>query len=116
MLKKTGTDQVQVNGRLISEPFEIASEFNEFFTIMPSKIVNAIVQPSFPPPGPEVARPLDSPVFSFVNNPITQTEILDAVTQLQSKKSLDYNGISMFFLKKLSILLSFHYITVFRLL
>jgi len=99
-VKKSETNQVLVEGRLTSDPLEIATKFNELFTTMPSKIVSEIAQPSFQPPEPETARPLDSPVFSIGNNPITQSEILDAVKQLQAKKSLDHNGISMFFIKK----------------
>jgi hypothetical protein len=54
------------------------------------------------------------PVFCFTNSPVTQTEILDSINQLQPKKSSDLNGISMFFLKKVmnSILKPFHHIVL----
>jgi hypothetical protein len=38
--------------------------------------------------------------FTFSNMPVTYAEILDSITELQPKKSQDFNGISMFFLKK----------------
>jgi hypothetical protein len=38
--------------------------------------------------------------FSFTNNQLTAPEIINACEQLQSKNSLDYNNLSMNFIKK----------------
>lgn len=59
----------------------------------------------------------NGPVFSFADNPVTHAEILESIKQLQPKKSSDFNGISMFFLKKVinSILKPFHHIVLLSL-
>jgi len=109
-VKKVDLSHFQVDGRLISDPLEIANKFNEFFTTMPVKIASEIIQPSNLPPGTGTVRPDGSPVFKL-NNPISQTEILEAVKQLQPKKSQDFHGISMFFLKNVinSIITPLHH-------
>jgi endonuclease/exonuclease/phosphatase family metal-dependent hydrolase len=45
LVKKDGISQVSVDGELVSDPFQIATKFNEFFTSMPAKIVNEIIPP-----------------------------------------------------------------------
>lgn len=47
---------------------------------------------------PDLAE--NAPVFSLTNTPLTITEISNACDQLQSKNSLDFNNLSMNFLKK----------------
>jgi hypothetical protein len=83
-----------VDGIRHSEPQIIAEKLNEFFVNAPGKIVSEI---------PECDNPFDekvtNQVFSLSNSPVTRTEILDAVKQLQSKKSEDLYGISMCNLK-----------------
>jgi hypothetical protein len=91
--------QISVDQQIISDPLTIATKFNEFFTTMPSKIVNEIVTPAGQQE-PENTVPPGTPVFCFANTPVSFTEIRDSVNQLQPKKSQDFNGISMFFVKK----------------
>jgi hypothetical protein len=115
LVKKDGISQVSVDGELLSDPIQIATKFNEFFTSMPAKIVSEIISPPPAPPEPEnIDLENNRPVFCFTNSPVTQTEILDSINQLQPKKSSDLNGISMFFLKKVmnSILKPFHHIVL----
>jgi len=40
------------------------------------------------------------PLLNFSNCPVTESEILDAIAMLLPKKTEDYNGVSLFFLKK----------------
>jgi hypothetical protein len=91
--------QISVDQQIIADPLTIATKFNEFFTTMPSKIVNEIVTPAAQQE-PETTVPPGTPVFCFVNTPVSFTEIRDSVNQLQPKKLQDFNGISMFFVKK----------------
>jgi hypothetical protein len=65
---------------------------------MPSKIVNEInpteeLHVDEPPP--------DGPSLDFSDTPVTDQEILDAISQLLPKTSLDFNNMSMSFLKKI---------------
>jgi hypothetical protein len=45
LVKKDGIPQVSVDGELLSDPIQIATKFNEFFTSMPAKIVSEIIPP-----------------------------------------------------------------------
>jgi hypothetical protein len=45
LVKKDGISQVSVDGELLSDPIQIATKFNEFFTSMPAKIVSEIIPP-----------------------------------------------------------------------
>jgi hypothetical protein len=48
LVKKDGIPQVSVDGELLSDPIQIATKFNEFFTSMPAKIVSEIIPPPLP--------------------------------------------------------------------
>jgi hypothetical protein len=83
------------------------------------KLLTKLFLPPPPPPEPEnIEQDNTIPVFCFSTSPVTQTEILDSIKQLQPKKSTDINGISMFFLKKVinSIIKPFHHIVHLSLL
>jgi hypothetical protein len=74
-LKKDGISQICVDGELISRP-----------------------------PEPEnIDLENTGPVLCFSNRPVTHTEILESIQKLQPKNLLGFNGISMFFLKKVLI-------------
>jgi hypothetical protein len=88
-----------VDGTLYSDPFQIACKLNEFFTTMPSKIASEI-----PPVNDDDVQPIDEndniPLLSFTDSPVTGSEVLDAISELLPKKSEDFNGVSMFFIKR----------------
>ncbi len=85
------------NGISYTDPQTLADKLNEFFILAPQLIVNEI--PSCDEnPFPEK---ISANTFSLRDSPVTKTEILDAVSQLQNKKSEDMYGISMFIVKKL---------------
>jgi len=80
----------------------IATVLNQFFTTAPQKIVDELPDS---PGTPEVY--FNNPVsFSFSSSPVTQAEIINATSQLLPKKSEDFNGLSMFFIKKFIHVLS----------
>jgi len=112
-----------VDGALSSDPVKMADSFNKYFVSEPVAIVSAIPPPqppvpaavdpaaapepgpgpapgadAVPDPDPDPGR--DNPSFDFIDVPVTEEEILQALKLLQSKKSLDFNNLSMFFIKK----------------
>ena len=97
--KSSLLSSLRINGADVTDPLLMASALNNFFATAPSIIVNEI-----PPTDTEYdANPsvplTDCPLFSFTDSPVTETEILNAVGLLEPKKSCDFNGLSMFFLK-----------------
>lgn len=86
---------------LLQNPLEIANTFNEFFTTVPLDIVNKLNPVSLSQNANLNSPTFDTPAqFSFDGYPISEEEIFNAVSLLAPKKSLDYNNISMFFIKK----------------
>ncbi len=81
----------------------MAENFNNFFINAASDVVNEI-----PPPVPVNEQPPDgsdaddASLFSFTDSPVTHSEILAAIASLQSKKSIDFTGLSTFFIKQFS--------------
>ena len=94
-----------VNGLSIDNPAMMANNFNKFFASVAEKIVEQI-HPA------NVSLP-DSPVnvpgfenFSFSSEPLTLSEIHETIEQLKSKNSSDNDGLSVTFLKKISLSIS----------
>ena len=65
-----------------------------FFTSIANSITEEI-HPTVRPPEYEVED--DKPEFTCASTPITVTEFKNVVGSLKSKKSEDFNGISMYF-------------------
>jgi hypothetical protein len=65
-------------------------------TSMPSKIISEIPATNLPFDLHHAQNP-NSPTLDFENNPVTATEITNAVNELLSKNSEDMFGISMYF-------------------
>ncbi len=92
-IKRTKSSNVKdlfINNQLVSDPLQIANFLNEYFTNVASSIVAGIEPTDRPPDGNENT-------FSLSASPITFSEIKEACDQLQSKTSLDFEGISLFF-------------------
>jgi len=92
-------------GITYTDSYQIACKLNEFFTTMPQKIANEIppceddnLDDSVEGNGSTVDDSL--PLLNFSNCPVTDSEILEAISMLLPKKSEDFNGVSMFFIKK----------------
>lgn len=92
---KQNINELLYNGVILNDPAVIACKLNEFFTNAPSKIVDKI--PKCDPP--VIIPNINQPKFDFTDNPVTVSEIIEATALLQSKKSEDFNGLSMFFVK-----------------
>jgi hypothetical protein len=93
------------DGITYTDSYQIACKLNEFFTTMPQKIANEIppceddnLDDSAEGNGSTVNDSL--PLLNFSNCPVTDSEILEAISMLLPKKSEDFNGVSMFFIKK----------------
>jgi hypothetical protein len=99
--KNSFISNIKVNGVELSDPKAIANCFNIFFTTIASDISDEIhptVRPhEWPDSGP------DMPIFDLTNNPVTNFELLTIFNELNSKKSEDYSGISMYFLKNVAL-------------
>ncbi len=88
---------LNINGNLINDPTSIAEHFNKFFTEAAVNIVNQI-NPSSNSPFSTIIQ--NNNKFSLFNIPLTENEILEATASLKDKKTLDFNGISSYFIKK----------------
>jgi hypothetical protein len=95
---KSSIQSININGSIIFEPKAIADHFNVFFTTIADTIAEEI-HPTVRPPEYPIDHNL--PIFNISNNPVTNFEVLTTFHQLNSKKSEDYTGISMYFLKNL---------------
>jgi hypothetical protein len=95
------------DGVTYTDSYQIACKLNDFFTTMPQKLANEIppceddiLEDSSSVEGTGPAADDKSPLLKFSNCPVTDSEILDAISMLLPKKSEDFNGVSMFFIKK----------------
>jgi len=90
---------LNVNDQPISDPKLVADTFNLFFTSIAEKI-SSNINPV--PAEPEVEfRVREEDRFSMSSFPVSQAELVGALNQLQDKKSLDLNNISMNFIKQI---------------
>jgi hypothetical protein len=102
-VKNSTIKNLLINENLESDPSVMANFLNKFFTNIASKIVSNI-EPTDRPPDLNV--PFNDNELSFTKNPVTFSEILEACKQLESKTSLDFEGLSLHFVKK--VILSIH--------
>ena len=94
-----------INNHLkVEDPFTIANKFNEFFTTIAQKIADEII-PTDKPPDYSPTSP-DDVIFSLKNNPVTHSEVFEAINMLQKKKTADMFGVSIFFIAKFALTLS----------
>jgi hypothetical protein len=102
-IKKSTIQSISYNGVLTYDTKLIADYFNSYFTTVADSIAEEI-HPTVRPPEFPVNN--NMPIFNMSNNPVTNFEILTTFHQLHSKKSEDYTGISMYFLKNLVLQLA----------
>ena len=81
--KDSSISKILVNNKEISDPEEIANNFNIFFSSVAATIVEDI-NPSDKPP--DKLSNDTVPLFKFSDSPVTGTEIIEATKLLQSKK------------------------------
>jgi hypothetical protein len=100
---KVSIDRINIEGTIVQNSKEIANFFNKFFTTIADEISND-VHPTDRPP--DVVNPVNNdnvPLFQSSNIPVTNFEILTTFTALNNKKSEDYTGVSMYFLKNVTL-------------
>jgi len=92
---------LKIGERVFSDPLTIASKLNEFFSVAPGLVVGQ-VNPcgAGPEPAPNPEPDPAAPHFRSADLQVSHEEVYRAFDSLEPKKSLDFNNISMFFLKK----------------
>ena len=88
---------LKINDANISDPLEIASYLNNYFSTAPSLIIDEFLPTPVNNENPNHDNVQN--LFSLSDIPITEHEVSEAFAQLDPKKSNDSNNISMFFLK-----------------
>jgi hypothetical protein len=87
-----------IDGHRVSDHKEMADKLNIFFANIPTDIVSNIL------PTDELFvedSPPDGPTLDFSDSPVLDQEIYDALAQLASKNSTDFNNLSMLFVKRI---------------
>jgi Reverse transcriptase (RNA-dependent DNA polymerase) len=105
-----------VDGQLVNDPERIANSFNKFFIGVASSIVNEI-HPSNNEIEINFTNSLEddnSDALQFRNNPLSGSEIVDAISQLNDKLSQDENGLSSNFVKKIALSISVPLLIIFK--
>jgi hypothetical protein len=102
---KDKIDQIIVDGVVFTDPKIMADKFNIFFTNVASTIAQTIVPTDRPPDVPVQPIP-DKSLISFSRDPVTLSEVSDAIGSLEPKKTLDCNGLSVFFISNFALTLS----------
>jgi len=107
-LNRPSISKLIINNVSLTGSYQIACQLNEFFTSMPGKIASEI--PPFTPKQcdqPTQGENTDNiPLLSFSKCPVTESEVLEAMSMLKAKKSEDFNGVSMLLLKNFINMLS----------
>ena len=89
---------IRVHNKIISDPIEIANNFNDFFSSIAENIVSEIP--------PTRAKPEDYmneyPDLNFAFKQVNKTKVEEIINKLESKSSLDINGYSTILIKKVS--------------
>lgn len=89
---KSEIKKIQIDDREVDDPVEIANEFNSFF----SSIASAFQSQT----NPRVVANDREPVFSMALTPVDEEEVSRVIQKLNSKKTCDANGISVWLLKQ----------------
>ena len=95
--KQNDISHLTINGRHVSEPKIMATQFNEFFTSIAQKTV-ANINPSNKDPTSLIPQKPNK--FQFNVRNLTKSEILEATKLLANKKTPDHTGVSTYFIKQ----------------
>ena len=90
------------DGLSVSDPLIMANNLNEFFINVASNIVQTINPADVIPSLNPNSLSNSNPSLCFSANPITTSDIMNAIDQLKDKNTCDDNGISSSFIKKIS--------------
>ena len=100
------------NGTSITDAESMANNLNQFFVNVASDVIQSINPPEIPS-RPPIPLNENVPSLSFSSDPLTITDILTAIDQLKDKNTLDDNGISSSFIKKISFSIAAPLQTIF---
>lgn len=89
---KSEIKQIKINNREVEDSMEIANEFNFYF----STIALAFQSQT----NPRVVANDREPAFSMALTPVDEAEVSRVIQKLNSKKTCDNNGISVWLLKQ----------------
>jgi hypothetical protein len=96
---KAKIDRIDKDGQILTEPLDIANEFNDFFTSVGVKIAESIEPTSVKP---EDFMPILNNIQNLDLGTTSQVHICDIIKSLKTKNSCDIDGISTKFLQKLA--------------
>jgi hypothetical protein len=99
--KSSNISCIKVNGAELNDPKHIADSFNKFFTTIASEISEDIHPTVRPPESPSINDVRT--FFDLSINPVSHFELLTVFNELNGKKSEDYSGLSMYFLKNITL-------------
>ena len=88
-------EKININGKTVSDPTAMANEFNNFFTKVGRNIADS-VEPSRVKPKDYL--PKTSPPLLRLEN-VSQHQVVDIISAMESKTSTDASGINMKMLK-----------------
>jgi Reverse transcriptase (RNA-dependent DNA polymerase) len=83
----------------------MANKFNNFFSNVAQDIISSI-PPVNIPYDKNLVRHNNGSLFEFVKDPLTKSEIAEAIDALKSKDTADSNGLSSNFIKKIALTIS----------
>jgi len=93
-----GILSITVNGKSITDPKQMADEFNKFFLGVAPSISSKITPTDNHPPSEIINEDLS---FNINAIPVTSNEIFEIIKSIQNKKSQDLYGLSNTFVKKI---------------
>jgi hypothetical protein len=109
---KSKIERIEKNGLFVTDPIEIANEFNEYFTNIGVQISES-VKPTIKKP--EDYMPILENLVNLDLGTTNQVHICDIIKSLQPKNSCDIDGISTKLLKNLATELSWPLAHIFKL-
>jgi hypothetical protein len=109
---KSSIDKIDKEGQILTDPLDIANEFNDFFTSVGVKIAESIEPTSVKP---EDFMPLLENVQNLDLGTTSQVHVCDIIKSLKTKNSCDTDGLSTKLLQKLATEISWPLAHIFRL-
>ena len=101
--KSCTVELLKINGIGITDPATIADHFNAHFSSMAESVANKIPPSNIPPD--LYCKNFES-IFKSSQIPISTSELSECANDLQSKNSLDANGLSTSFIKSIITLIA----------
>ena len=110
--ESTSLDNLNINGKEITNSEDVSKEFNSFFTRVGPELASKINSNDNTHFSDYLTRPLNKNIFF---NPTDEAEIIKVVKSFQPKKSSGYDGISMKLLKQIVYFIAAPLVYIFNL-